>query len=43
MSESHRFLPTNALHQCLKFAKTRPELTLQNADSIAGYVIYERG
>ncbi|MHA7679218.1 M35 family metallo-endopeptidase [Cupriavidus sp. PET2-C1] len=31
------------MSECLKFAKTRPELTLQNADSIAGYVIYERG
>jgi peptidyl-Lys metalloendopeptidase len=29
------------MSKALQFAKTNPELTLDNADSIAGYVIYE--
>jgi len=29
------------MSKSLQFAKTNPELTLDNADSIAGYVIYE--
>ncbi|SCU76746.1 conserved hypothetical protein [Cupriavidus necator] len=28
------------MSECLKLAKSQPELALQNADSIAGYVFY---
>ncbi|WP_092602243.1 MULTISPECIES: M35 family metallo-endopeptidase [Burkholderiaceae] len=31
-----------SMRECLGFARTHPHLATQNADSITGYVIYER-
>ncbi|PXX32288.1 MULTISPECIES: M35 family metallo-endopeptidase [Burkholderia] len=36
-SHDHRY----SMRECLTFAKTHPELAIDNADSIAGYVVYE--
>ena len=33
--------PVYFMRKCRELAKTNPEITLHNADSIAGYVIYE--
>ncbi|MGV2290818.1 M35 family metallo-endopeptidase [Trinickia sp. YCB016] len=36
-SHDHQYF----MRECLTFAKTHPELAIDNADSIAGYIVYE--
>ncbi|MBN3817089.1 hypothetical protein G3N57_10930 [Paraburkholderia sp. Se-20369] len=36
-SRDHKYF----MRECLAFARTHPELAIENADSIAGYVVYD--